>query len=47
VDDEGRISDVAYFADVTGHLITLNKALQGKYTLITQPFDSTKASKVK
>jgi hypothetical protein len=33
--------------DVTGHLNTLNKELQGKDKLITEMFDSIKAFKVK
>jgi hypothetical protein len=34
--DEGWISDLAFFVDVTGHLNTLNKELQGKDKLITE-----------
>jgi hypothetical protein len=47
LDDEGWISDLAFFMDVTGHLNTLNKELQGKDKLITEMFDSIKAFKVK
>jgi hypothetical protein len=47
LDDEGWISDSAFFVDVTGHLNTLNKELQGKDKLITEMFDSIKAFKVK
>jgi hypothetical protein len=47
LDDEGWISDLAFFADVTGHLDTLNKVLQGKDKFITEMFDSIKAFKVK
>jgi hypothetical protein len=47
LDDEGRISDLAFFVDVTGHLNTLNKELQGKDKLVTEMFDSIKAFKVK
>jgi hypothetical protein len=47
LDDEGWISDLASFVDVTGQLNTLNKELQGKHKLITEMFDSIKAFKVK
>jgi hypothetical protein len=47
LDDEGWISDLAFFVDVTGHLNTLNRELQGKDKLMTEMFDSIKAFKVK
>jgi hypothetical protein len=47
LDDEGWISDLASFADMTGHLNTLNKELQGKDKLITEIFNNIKAFKVK
>jgi hypothetical protein len=39
LDDEGWISDLAFFVDVTGHWNTLNKELQSKDKFITEMFD--------
>jgi hypothetical protein len=47
LDDEGWMRDAASLVDVTDHLNTLNKELQGKDKLITEMFDSIKVFKVK
>jgi hypothetical protein len=46
LNDEGRITDLAFPMDVTGHLNNLNKELQSKDKLTTDMYVNIKAFKV-
>lgn len=45
--DEGQVTDLALFADVTGQLHKFNTELQGKYMVVTEMYNSIKVFKVK
>jgi hypothetical protein len=47
LNDEGRIKNLAFLVDVTGHLNNVNKELQGENKLITDMCNDIKAFRVK